>query len=190
MRGQVTSGKTVGTDLSDCTPVSSTKADCTGALGLDSGLLEARFSLNFATGAIIGTITGGTMAYRHATGTIAGSSFNGGAHLTVSYHQSRARSTRTCRRLCDEGLRTSRTHVSDPAASAAGLVRCVLVVTGAQEAGFVAAHNHLDAVTDAEFGEDGGDVGLYGRFAKEHSLCDLGIGQALCEVAGGVEFAR
>ena len=80
------SGHALGTDVSDCTPVSSTKADCTGALALDSGLLDARFTLNFATGAIKGTITGGTMTYRHATGTITGSSFNGGAHLTVTYH--------------------------------------------------------------------------------------------------------
>jgi hypothetical protein len=81
-----TSGTALGTDVSDCTAVSSTKADCTGVVGLDGGLLDSRFSLNFATGAIKGTITGGTMAYRHATGTISGSSFNGGAHLTVSYH--------------------------------------------------------------------------------------------------------
>jgi hypothetical protein len=80
------SGKTLGTDVSDCTPVSSTKANCTAVVGLDGGLLDARFSLNFATGAIKGTITGGTMAYRHATGTVIGSSFNGGSHLTVSYH--------------------------------------------------------------------------------------------------------
>ena len=83
---QNTSGNAVGTDVTDCTPVSSTKADCTGVLGLNGGLLDARFSLNFATGAINGTITGGTMTYRHATGTITGSSFNGGAHLTVTYH--------------------------------------------------------------------------------------------------------
>jgi hypothetical protein len=80
------SGKAVGTDVADCTPVSSTKADCTGVVGLAGGLLDSRFSLSFATGAIKGTITGGTMAYRHATGTITGSSFNGGAHLTIAYH--------------------------------------------------------------------------------------------------------
>ena len=81
-----TSGKALGTDVSDCTPVSSTKADCTGALGLDGGLLVARFSLNFGTGSIQGTINGGTMAYSHAAGTITGTSFNGGSHLTVTYH--------------------------------------------------------------------------------------------------------
>lgn len=80
------SGTALGTDVSDCTPVSSTKADCTGVLGLDGGLLDARFSLDFSTGAIKGTITGGTLSYRHATGTITGSSFSGGAHLTLSYH--------------------------------------------------------------------------------------------------------
>ncbi len=80
------SGKTLGTAVSDCTPVSSTKADCTGVAGLDGGLLDSHFSLNFSTGAIKGTITGGTMSYRHATGTITGSSFNGGSHLTVTYH--------------------------------------------------------------------------------------------------------
>jgi hypothetical protein len=79
-------GKTLGTDVSDCAPVSSTKANCTAVVGLDGGLLDARFSLNFATGAIKGSITGGTMTYRHATGTVTGTSFNGGSHLTVSYH--------------------------------------------------------------------------------------------------------
>jgi hypothetical protein len=48
------SGKALGTDVSDCTPVSSTKADCTGVAGLHGGLLDSRFSLNFATGAIAG----------------------------------------------------------------------------------------------------------------------------------------
>jgi hypothetical protein len=80
------SGRALGTDVSDCTPVSSAKADCTGVVGLEGGLLDSRFSLNFSTGVIKGTITGGTMAYRHATGTLTGSSFNGGAHLTVTYH--------------------------------------------------------------------------------------------------------
>lgn len=80
------SGRALGADVADCTPVSSTKADCTGVVGLHGGLLDSRFSVNFATGAIEGTITGGTMAYRHATGTLTGSSFNGGAHLTVTYH--------------------------------------------------------------------------------------------------------
>lgn len=80
------SGKILGTAVSDCTPVSATKAHCTGVAGLDGGLLDSRFSLNFDTGAITGTITGGTMAYRHATGTVTGSSFNGGSHLTVTYH--------------------------------------------------------------------------------------------------------
>jgi hypothetical protein len=79
------SGRALGTDVSDCTPVSSTKADCTGVVGLDGGLLDARFSVSLSTGAIKGTITGGTMSYRHVTGTITGSSFNGGAHLTVTY---------------------------------------------------------------------------------------------------------
>ena len=83
---QSNSGKALGTDVSDCTPVSSKNADCTGVVGLDGGLLDSSFSLNFATGAIKGTITGGTMAYRHVTGTITGSSFNGGSHLTFSYH--------------------------------------------------------------------------------------------------------
>lgn len=80
------SGRVLGTDLADCTPVSSTRALCTGVVGLDGGLLDSRFSLGLATGAITGRITGGTLAYRHVTGTITGSSFNGGAHLTVDYH--------------------------------------------------------------------------------------------------------
>ena len=81
------SGHTLGTDVSDCTPVSSTKANCSGALALKGGLIQARFSLNFANGHIAGTITGGTMAHQHATGTIVGTSFNGGSHLTVTYRQ-------------------------------------------------------------------------------------------------------
>ncbi len=48
------SGKTLGTAVSDCTPVSATKAHCTGVAGLDGGLLDSHFSLNFATGAIWG----------------------------------------------------------------------------------------------------------------------------------------
>jgi hypothetical protein len=80
-------GRTLGTDVSDCTPVSSTKADCNGALGLKGGLLDARFSVNLANGHIAGTVTGGTRAYKQATGTIVGTSFNGGSHLTVTYRQ-------------------------------------------------------------------------------------------------------
>ena len=79
------SGKLLGTDISDCTPVSATKAKCNGVVGLDGGVLSGRFSLDLATGAIKGTITGGTMAYRGATGSINGAGFNGGSHLTIRY---------------------------------------------------------------------------------------------------------
>jgi hypothetical protein len=79
------SGTTVGTSVSDCTPASSTKAGCTGAIALKGGLIDARFALNFTNGHISGKITGGTMSYKHATGTIAGTSVNGGSHLTITY---------------------------------------------------------------------------------------------------------
>ena len=81
------SGRTIGTGLSDCRPVSSTRAHCTGALGVKGGLLDARFSLNLENGHIAGKVTGGTMAYRHVKGTMSGTSFNGGSHLTVIYRR-------------------------------------------------------------------------------------------------------
>jgi hypothetical protein len=79
-------GHTVGTAVSDCTPASATKADCTAALAVKGGLIEARFTLSFSNGHIAGKVTGGTMAYQHASGTVAGTSFNGGSHLAVTYH--------------------------------------------------------------------------------------------------------
>ena len=44
----------------------------------------------------------------------------------------------------------------------------------------VGEHDDLDAVAEAELGEDPGDVGLHGRLADEECRGDLGVG-----VAGG-----
>ena len=58
--------------------------ECDGALADASGILDVHFTFA-STGAISGTVTGGTGAYANATGTISGQPVNVGYAVTIDY---------------------------------------------------------------------------------------------------------
>ena len=62
-------------------------------------------------------------------------------------------------------------------------------MTGFDQAAFVGQDGELDAVTEVEFGEDPGKVGLDGCLAEVQLSADLGVGQSPCDQSGDRKFA-
>lgn len=77
----VHAGKTVAYDELDITANTATVA-----LGLKHGFLYGKFTINEKTGTLAGKVTGGTGAYKGASGTITGTiAMNGNASVKVVY---------------------------------------------------------------------------------------------------------
>src|SRR5689334_14973843 len=77
-------------------------------------------------------------------------------------------------------VRARRSTGSGWLGSAAGLVVVGGLAWG-DEAGLVGVDHYLDAVAEAEFLQDAGDMCLGGCFADHQLLADLGVGQAAGE---------
>jgi hypothetical protein len=65
-------GKTIGRDVLYCTGAGTGASHCRVAFAQKGGLLYAKFALSDTTGALKGTVTGGTGRFAHAKGTLAG----------------------------------------------------------------------------------------------------------------------
>jgi hypothetical protein len=70
----VASGKTIGHDVLYCTDAGTGATHCRVAIAQKGGLLYAQFALSETTGALKGTVTGGTGSFAHADGTLTGQS--------------------------------------------------------------------------------------------------------------------
>ena len=68
----VAGGKTIGHDVLYCTDTGTGASHCSVAFAQKGGLLYAQFALSDATGALKGTVTGGTGSFAHAKGTLTG----------------------------------------------------------------------------------------------------------------------
>ena len=80
-----TSGKSIGSGVYTCMPVAGGGDNCTSAFAFAGGLLLGSEAVS-NVGAVSGTVTGGTGAYAHATGTIEGSRRSDGKFiLAISY---------------------------------------------------------------------------------------------------------
>jgi hypothetical protein len=64
---------------------SATSWTCDAAGANTGGILDSHFTLTLATGALTGTVTGGTRAYAGATGTVSGKPVAAGEEVTVVY---------------------------------------------------------------------------------------------------------
>jgi hypothetical protein len=62
-------------------------------------------------------------------------------------------------------------------------------LSGPRKAGFVRQHHDLDAVAQAEFGEDLGDMGLDCSVAHEQRLANFLVRQSACHVQQHVVLA-
>jgi hypothetical protein len=85
----VLNGKTIGLDTTSCLINRSTfTATCDVALALPGGLLYGHDVINVKTGKGSGTVTGGTRAYKGATGTssVAPGSSPNSPQITIVYH--------------------------------------------------------------------------------------------------------
>ena len=78
----VASQKTLFDGVVSCGP--EVEAQCDAALADASGILDIHFTLT-STGALSGTVTGGTGAYANAAGTVSGRQVNGGEGITIVY---------------------------------------------------------------------------------------------------------
>jgi hypothetical protein len=80
------SGKQVGSDVTTCRAASraATTARCDVGLGLAGGLLTITFTETEASPVFHGTVTGGTGAYRNATGTVTGHEERNGATVRIT----------------------------------------------------------------------------------------------------------
>ena len=68
----VRGGKTIGRDVLSCTDAGQGSSHCYVAFAQKGGLLYVKFALSDKTGALKGTVTGGTGSFAHANGTLAG----------------------------------------------------------------------------------------------------------------------
>jgi hypothetical protein len=80
----VKSGKTIGRDVLSCTDTAGTSR-CHVAFAQNGGFLYAKFSLADTTGVLKGTVTGGTGAFAHAKGTLAGQAMSQ-KDVTITLH--------------------------------------------------------------------------------------------------------
>ena len=83
------SGETVGFAASMCTlHVSTTLLTCDIAAASVPGMLYAHVSIDTQSGMVTGIVTGGTHAYKGATGTVAGQpgTQSGETDITIVYH--------------------------------------------------------------------------------------------------------
>lgn len=64
---------------------SATSWTCDAAGPDASGILDSHFTLSLTTGAVTGTVTGGTGTYANATGTVSGKEVALGERITVVY---------------------------------------------------------------------------------------------------------
>jgi hypothetical protein len=58
---------------------------CYVAQAYANGIVDAHFTIKFTTGALRGTVTGGTGGYNNATGTLSGTPADAGEAVTVTY---------------------------------------------------------------------------------------------------------
>ena len=79
----VSSQSTTDGVLSCVASASSWTCDAAGADA--TGILDSHFTLSLTTGALTGTVTGGTGAYADATGTVSGKEVALGEKITVVY---------------------------------------------------------------------------------------------------------
>jgi hypothetical protein len=73
---------TVSDGVLSCGPIA--EAQCDAALADANGILDSHFTIG-PTGALSGTVTGGTGAYANATGTLSGQPVRGGEAVTIVY---------------------------------------------------------------------------------------------------------
>jgi hypothetical protein len=81
----VRSGKTIGRDVLSCTDTGTGTSHCHVAFAQKGGFLYAKFALTDKTGALKGTITGGTGSFAHARGTLAGQAVSK-KDVTITLH--------------------------------------------------------------------------------------------------------
>lgn len=70
----VSGGHVIGSDSFQCKTTSNTTASCVVTASFKRGQIYGTFDLNFKDGSLKGTVTGGTRAFKGATGTIKGTS--------------------------------------------------------------------------------------------------------------------
>jgi hypothetical protein len=80
----VASGATISDGVLSCV-ASTTSETCDVAGANAKGILNGHFTVTLATGALTGTVTGGTGAYANATGTLTGAPVAAGEGITVKY---------------------------------------------------------------------------------------------------------
>jgi hypothetical protein len=79
---EVASAATVGQEVASCVRAKTT-ATCNVAFANANGIMDGHFTVNLKTGALTGTVTGGTGPYAHASGTLNGTRTYAGETLTV-----------------------------------------------------------------------------------------------------------
>lgn len=79
---EVASATSVGQEVASCVRAT-TAATCNVAFADASGILDGHFTVNLKTGVLTGTVTGGTGAYAHASGTVNGTRTYAGETLTI-----------------------------------------------------------------------------------------------------------
>jgi hypothetical protein len=80
----VASGSTTADGVLNCVAGTSSEY-CHVAQAYANGIIDAYFKLNFKTGTLKGTVTGGTGAYKNASGTVNGTPTDAGEAVTVTY---------------------------------------------------------------------------------------------------------
>jgi hypothetical protein len=80
----VASGATISDGVLSCTANATTET-CDVAGANAKGIIDGHFTVTIATGALTGTVTGGTGAYANATGTLTGAPVEAGEGVTVKY---------------------------------------------------------------------------------------------------------
>jgi hypothetical protein len=84
----VAGGKTIGRDVLYCTDTGTGASHCRVAFAQNGGLLYAQFGLSNTTGALKGTVTGGTGNFARAKGTLTGQATSAkNVQVTLTYRK-------------------------------------------------------------------------------------------------------